>query len=59
MSTIQQDSDRIALLSTVSPDGAAHNDYYHNFLLRHLPANCHDVLEIGCGYEGRHAKGNT
>jgi hypothetical protein len=28
MSTIQQDFDRIAL---VSPDGAAHNDHYHNF----------------------------
>jgi len=46
MSTIQKDFDRIAL---VSPDGAAHNDHYHNFLLRHLPSNCHDVLEIGCG----------
>ena len=46
MTTLQQDFDRIAL---VSPDGAAHNDHYHNFLLRHLPPNCHDVLEIGCG----------
>jgi len=46
MSTIQKDFDRIAL---VSPDGAAHNDHYHNFLLRHLPSNCHQVLEIGCG----------
>ncbi len=46
MTTLQQDFDRIAL---VSPDGAAHNDHYHNFLLRHLPANCHHVLEIGCG----------
>jgi ubiquinone/menaquinone biosynthesis C-methylase UbiE len=49
MSTIQQDFDRIAL---VSPDGAAHNDHYHNFLLRHLPPNCHEVLEIGCGTGG-------
>jgi ubiquinone/menaquinone biosynthesis C-methylase UbiE len=49
MSTIQQDSDRIAL---VSEDGATHNDHYHNFLLRHLPSNCHDVLEIGCGTGG-------
>jgi len=46
MSTIQKDFDRIALVST---DGATHNDHYHNFLLRHLPSNCHDVLEIGCG----------
>jgi ubiquinone/menaquinone biosynthesis C-methylase UbiE len=46
MSTIQQDFDRIAL---VSEDGAAHNDHYHNFLLRHLPSNCDDALEIGCG----------
>ncbi len=46
MSTIQQDFDRIAL---VSEDGATRNDHYHNFLLRHVPQNCHDVLEIGCG----------
>ena len=49
MSTIQKDFDRIAL---VSEDGAAHNDHYHNFLLRHLPSNCHDMLEIGCGTGG-------
>ena len=52
MSTIQKDFDRIALVSTVSPDGAAHNDHYHNFLLRHLPSDCHNVLEIGCGTGG-------
>jgi ubiquinone/menaquinone biosynthesis C-methylase UbiE len=46
MSTLQQDFDRIAL---VSEDGGAHNDHYHNFLLRHRPANCQNVLEIGCG----------
>jgi ubiquinone/menaquinone biosynthesis C-methylase UbiE len=49
MSTIQQDFDRIAL---VTPDGAAHNDHYHTFLLRHLPQNCQRVLEIGCGTGG-------
>jgi SAM-dependent methyltransferase len=49
MSTIQQDFDRIAL---VSEDGAAHNDHYHNFLLRQLPSHCHRVLEIGCGTGG-------
>ena len=49
MSTIQQDFDRIAL---VSDDGATQNDHYQNFLLRHLPSNCHDLLEIGCGKGG-------
>src|ERR1700687_1479047 len=46
MSTIQKDFDRIAL---VSPDGSLQNNRYHNFLLRRLPSNCDDVLEIGCG----------
>lgn len=45
-STVQQDFDRIAL---VSDDGATHNDFYHNFLLRHLPSHVHNTLEIGCG----------
>ena len=49
MSTLQEDFDRIALVSAATPDGAIHNDHYHNFLLRHLPSNCHEVLEIGCG----------
>src|SRR6267378_4419292 len=46
MSTIQKDFDRIAL---VSPDGSLQNNHYHNFLLRRLPSNCDDVLEIGSG----------
>jgi ubiquinone/menaquinone biosynthesis C-methylase UbiE len=46
MSTFQTDFDRIAL---VSPDGATQNDHYQDFLLRHLPPHCHEVLEIGCG----------
>lgn len=46
MSTIQEDFDRIALVST---DGATHNDHYHNFLLRQLPAHCDNSLDIGCG----------
>jgi ubiquinone/menaquinone biosynthesis C-methylase UbiE len=49
MSTIQQDFDRIAL---VSEDGGAHNDHYHSFLLRHLPSNCDNALEVGCGTGG-------
>jgi ubiquinone/menaquinone biosynthesis C-methylase UbiE len=46
MSTIQTDFDRIAL---VSVEGGTQNDHYHNFLLRYLPSNCQDMLEIGCG----------
>lgn len=46
MPTIQEDFDRIALVST---DGATHNDHYHNFLLHQLPAQCDDSLDIGCG----------
>jgi SAM-dependent methyltransferase len=52
MSTIQQDFDRIALVSAASADGSTQNDHYHNFLFRHLPSNCHNVLEIGCGTGG-------
>jgi ubiquinone/menaquinone biosynthesis C-methylase UbiE len=43
---LQADFDRIAL---VSPDGANHNEHYHNFLLRQLPSHCKNVLDIGCG----------
>ena len=46
MSTIQEDFDRIAL---VSPDGSLQNSHYHNFLLRHLPLQVNRALEIGCG----------
>lgn len=46
MSTLQADFDRIAL---VSPDGATHNEHYHDFLLRHLPSPCQNALDIGCG----------
>jgi ubiquinone/menaquinone biosynthesis C-methylase UbiE len=44
--SIQTDFDRIAL---VSVDGALQNEHYANFLLRHLPSNCQNALEIGCG----------
>jgi SAM-dependent methyltransferase len=46
MSTIQEDFDRIAL---VSPEGSIQNNFYHNFLLRHLGSRCQAALEIGCG----------
>jgi SAM-dependent methyltransferase len=52
MSTLQQDFDRIAKVSIASEDGRTHNDHHHNFLLRHLPSHCHNVLEIGCGTGG-------
>ena len=26
-----------------------HNNHYHNFLLRYVPGNCEETLEIGCG----------
>ena len=45
MSTMQEEFDRIAL---VSPDGATHNDHYHGFLLRHVPAACQNALDVGC-----------
>jgi ubiquinone/menaquinone biosynthesis C-methylase UbiE len=43
---IQADFDRIALLPT---DEWNHNDYYHGFLLKHLPSPCAEALDIGCG----------
>jgi ubiquinone/menaquinone biosynthesis C-methylase UbiE len=49
MSTIKDDFDRIALATLASEDGAAHHDHYHNFLLRHLPSDCRNILEIGSG----------
>ncbi len=45
-STIQADFDRIASLSD---PGWNHNNAYHAFLLRALPAYCPQALEIGCG----------
>ena len=46
MSAIQADFDRLALYST---DGWDHNSHYHNFLLKHVPEQCRNALEIGCG----------
>jgi ubiquinone/menaquinone biosynthesis C-methylase UbiE len=45
-STIQADFDRIALLSE---EGWNHNDHYHRSLLRHVPVQCREALEVGCG----------
>ena len=46
MSTIEKDFDRLALLDS---EGWTQNNHYHNFLLRHVPKNSDNVLEIGCG----------
>jgi ubiquinone/menaquinone biosynthesis C-methylase UbiE len=45
-SLIQADFDRLAAFSQ---DGWNHNSQYHRFLLRHVPPNCQQALEIGCG----------
>ena len=44
--SIESDFDRIALLSN---EDWNHNTHYHKFLLKHLPEDCGQVLEIGCG----------
>jgi SAM-dependent methyltransferase len=46
MSVVQADFDRIALLSQ---DGWGHNEHYHSFLLKHIPASCKAALDVGCG----------
>ena len=43
---IRADFDRLALLDR---DQWGHNDHYHAFLLRHIPPDCGQALEIGCG----------
>lgn len=46
MSAIERDFDRLAQFDE---EGWTANNHYHNFLLRHVPAQCENVLEIGCG----------
>ncbi|NJO39754.1 MAG: class I SAM-dependent methyltransferase [Cyanobacteria bacterium RU_5_0] len=43
---IRNDFDRIALHDQ---EGWDHNNHYHCFLLKQLPAQCKTVLDIGCG----------
>jgi len=45
-SSVEADFDRLALLDE---EGWTANNHYHEFLLRHVPANCEEALEIGCG----------
>ena len=46
MSSIEADFDRLAILDD---EGWTANNHYHDFLLKHVPPNCEDALEIGCG----------
>ncbi len=46
MSSIEADFDRLALLDD---EGWTANNHYHKFLLQHVPRNCENALEIGCG----------
>lgn len=46
MSTVEADFDRLALLDE---EGWTANNQYHNSLLRHVPQQCENALEIGCG----------
>ncbi|MEH2423597.1 MAG: class I SAM-dependent methyltransferase [Nostoc sp.] len=43
---IRNDFDQIALHEQ---EGWNHNSHYHNFLLKQLPSDCKNVLDIGCG----------
>lgn len=46
MSSVEADFDRLALLDD---EGWTSNNHYHDSLLKHVPANCENALEIGCG----------
>lgn len=46
MQRIQGDFDRLAQFDD---EGWTHNRHYEAFLLKHLPADCRDICEVGCG----------
>src|ERR1041385_5279235 len=46
MSSVEADFDRLALLDD---EGWTANNQYHSSLLKHVPHNCENALEIGCG----------
>ena len=46
MSTVEADFDRLALLDE---EGWTANNQYHSSLLKHVPENRENALEIGCG----------
>lgn len=43
---IRDDFDRISLHE---PPKWNHNNHYHKFLLKQLPPNCENILDLGCG----------
>jgi SAM-dependent methyltransferase len=46
MVQVQKDFDRIAL---IADEGWGHNSHYYPFLLRQLPGQYQEALEVGCG----------
>jgi SAM-dependent methyltransferase len=46
VSSVEADFDRLAQLDD---EGWTANNQYHDFLLKHVPHNCENALEIGCG----------
>jgi ubiquinone/menaquinone biosynthesis C-methylase UbiE len=46
MSSVEADFDRLALLDD---EGWTANNQYHELLLKYVPADCENALEIGCG----------
>lgn len=46
MATVQADFDRLALLDD---EGWTANNHYHELLLKYVPRDCEDALEVGCG----------
>jgi len=46
MHSVEADFDRLALLDE---EGWTSNNYYHDFVLKHVPRGCEEALEIGCG----------
>ena len=46
MSSVEADFDRLAVLDD---EGWTSNNHYHNFILKHIPQNCENAIEIGCG----------
>lgn len=46
MSSVEADFDRLALMDD---EGWTTNNHYHASLLKHVPRDCENALEIGCG----------